>query len=235
MKHLIITLIVMVGSIAWAKTESVRDGATANCEKCLENGNKTADKIRGLRTAISADQSYKDIYNYNARTKNQNNCEKFASESGWGIWGKTVIGTLNANDFPNIMEGTKDLRSACPAYSALSETEKKSVWVAIINTMAMGESTCGLNNHARGPNGSLIGLLQLHVGREASYSSGCRRGDGNRPETNLKCGLNMIEDQMRRNDSLFARSSYWDVLRPQARSQKYLKIKAALKSLAICK
>ena len=30
MKHLIITLIVMVGSIAWAKTESVRDGATAN-------------------------------------------------------------------------------------------------------------------------------------------------------------------------------------------------------------
>lgn len=235
MKFLFITLMVILSSVSWAKTASVRDGAQTGCDKCLESRNQTADQVRGLRSAVQTDQSYIDIFNYNDKHGNASQCSKFASQNGWGEWGKSIINTLNSNDFPNLMEGSRDLRAVCPAYGSLSDAEKKSIWIAILNTMAAGESTCGLNNHARGPNGSLIGLLQLHVGREDKYAEGCRRGDGNRPETNLSCSLKMIEGQMRRHDSLFARNSYWDVLRPQARSQKYRKIQNTIRSLKICK
>lgn len=236
MKQLFITLLIIAGSIsAEARTATARDGAQGNCSTCMEAKENTASQLRGLRSAINADQSYKDLYNQNRKSGNHNVCSKFASESGWGEWGQSIIKTLNSNEFPNLFEGSSDLRAACPAYNSLSESEKKSVWITIINTMAIGESTCGVNNHAQGPNGRLVGLLQLHVGREQAYDDGCKRGDGNRPETNMKCALHMIEGQMRRSGELFSRKSYWDVLRPQARSQKFQKIKNAVRSLSICK
>lgn len=247
MKRLLFTLaFLLTATQASAKVSTSggslyqRDGAAAPCTSasCMGASSETVDQLRQLRSSVGGDQSYLDLFRYNQTRNLGQECSSFVSETGLGKWGKSISKNLNANDFAYLFEGTDDLRKVCPSYGSLKSSEKKIIWIAIINVMAIGESTCGTDprmNRAQGPNGRLAGVIQLHSGKEQNYSGGCNKGDSKTPETTLNCTLHMMDDQLRRDGKLFSRKSYWDVLRPQGRGQKYLEIQKVVRGLSICK
>ncbi|UXR63918.1 hypothetical protein EZJ49_12670 [Bdellovibrio bacteriovorus] len=249
MKRLIFTFafsLVAVNAAAKVSTTGgtlyQRDGAAAPCTSasCLSgtSSSSTVDQLRQLRSSVGGDQSPLDLFEYNKGRKQEANCSNFVTENGLGKWGKSISRNLNANDYSYLFEGTDDLRLICPSYSSLKNSEKKIIWISIINVMSIGESTCGTDprmNRAQGPNGRLAGVIQLHSGKEHKYSPGCNKGDSKTPETTFSCTLHMMDDQLRREGKLFSRKSYWDVLRPQGVGQKFKEIKKVIGQLSICK
>lgn len=162
-------------------------------------------------------------------------CDNFASEEAFGKWGQIIMKELRSNANQALLNGSSDLSAICPKYSSFSLDDRLNLWVLIVNAIAFYESSCNSSITARGPNGRLVGLLQLHSGKEDVYAPACKKGDGNTPAGTFRCGLSMLNTQLERGEPLFSRRSYWDVLRPQARSQKYKQIKTAIKSYPACK
>lgn len=238
------TVLILTLLLIWSATSNanssrsnpVRDGS-ATCADCSAKKDSTVEQLRGIRNSISGNTSSLEIYNYNLNRGEDLNlhCSNFVTDKGPGPWGKKILQTLNPELQPYLFAGTDDLERACPGYDSLEDKEKKYIWLAIINVMAIGESTCGLFQSAQGPNGRLVGIIHLHSGMEHQYSQGCNRGDGRRPESTFRCTLAMMDDQLRRDGALFSRRSYWDVLRPQAASQKYREIAKVLKGLSVCR
>lgn len=146
-------------------------------------------------------------------------CSKFATPSGFGAWGEVIVDELMRGRGAALMEGTDDLRRACPNYDRLGTREKTYVWVKVFASMSFLESSCeptaGLRTEVQGPNGSLAGLLQLHKDREGRYAGGCRNQDSLNPLKTLRCGISMLDRQIEKTSSLFSKASYWGVLRPQ--------------------
>jgi|GEM_PF-2022413 len=237
MKTLFIVTAIMLSSFsAWAKTHSTTQRLQAGtCVECSSASNQAAEQLRNIRNTITADASVEDIFSINERMNFADRCENFADEDGLGKWGNTIVTEMHRERYSQLYEGTADLRAICPGFSTLNDNGKELVWVMIINAMVHLESSCQKGETAKGPNGTLIGLLQLHKGREGRYAQGCRNGDGNTPEGSMRCGLAMLNKQLANDDALFSRKSYWDVLRPQARSQKYKRVQAAVRKLSICK
>ncbi|AHZ86612.1 hypothetical protein AB1A81_06425 [Bdellovibrio bacteriovorus] len=253
MRQFLTALIIFaLGLPAIAETRKTlrSDGVRGVCLGCEDRGDRSVDQIRALRTTVGGDQSYKDIYRYNYNKQKDRKvaevCSNFATDSGYGPLGRHVMNILNEREYPNLFDGTPDLVSLCPAFPQLGPEEKKVVFVAIMNVMALGESTCGAGPHtARGPNGTAVGLLQLHRGKEGSYESdhrhghgpeiGCKNGDGEKPESSLKCGLHLLDMQFAGKGELFSRSSHWEVLRPQGRKQKFKWTKKIVSGLSVCK
>lgn len=216
------------------------DGSGASCTGCLDARDSTVDQLRQLRSTVGGDTSYAAIYGYNLNRSQElaRACSKFATEDGPGPWARSIKSFMTREEFPYLLDGTDDLHRICPAYTSLRDSEKEVVWVAVLNVMTIGESTCGTDpmmNRKRGPNGRLYGEMQLHSGREHTYSPGCKKGDSKTAASSFRCTLHMLDDQLRREGKLFSRKSYWDVLRPQARSQKYKAIKTIIAGLPICK
>jgi hypothetical protein len=116
----------------------------------------------------------------------------------------------------------------------LSDEDKKGLWILIISAMTHYESSCIYTGKAKGPNGIAAGLLQLHRGKEARYSRGCRNGDSGSAERSLICGISMINDQIEEGRPLFSPNSYWEVLRPTGRSKKAKKIMAVIGQYPAC-
>lgn len=162
-------------------------------------------------------------------------CESFATVQDMGKWGELILTEMKRNRYSELYRGASDLSDVCPNFNSMNDEGREVVWVMVVNAMAHLESSCTLGIPARGPNGALIGLLQLHNGSEHKYAKYCKKGDGKTAEGTFRCGLSMLEGQLSRDNALFSRKSYWDVLRPQAKSRKYLKIQKALKNLSICK
>lgn len=161
-------------------------------------------------------------------------CDKFTSDGEFGKWSGIIEQELVRGENNALIQGSSDLRALCPGYDALDLEERQNVWVLIVNAMAFYESSCNQTSHAQGPNGPLIGLLQLHRGDEDFYAPNCRRGDGNTPSGTFRCGLSMLNSQLMRQEPLFSTRSYWDVLRPQGNSKKAQKIEQAIRSLPFC-
>lgn len=253
MRQFLTALIIFaLGLPTFAETRKTlrSDGARGICLGCEDRGDKSVDQIRALRSTVGGDQSYKDIYRYNYNKQRDHKvaeaCSEFATPNGYGPWAKEVFKILNPQEFPNLFDGTSDLVSICPAFPQLGPEEKKIVFVAIMNVMTLGESTCGNGPHtAKGPNGTAAGILQLHRGKEASYESegrhghgpeiGCKNGDSEKPERSLYCGLHLLDMQFAGKGELFSRSSHWEVLRPQGRKQKHKWTKNIVSGLTICK
>jgi hypothetical protein len=175
-----------------------------------------------------------DISNIYGKMKWGDVCENFVSETDFGKWGNMIKNELNANSYPDIIKGSPDLSKYCPSYSSLSALDRENVWVLILNSIAFYESSCDDKKTARGPNGRLKGLLQLHVGREQLYAPNCKKGDGKSPQGTFRCGISMLNGQLDRGENLFSRKSYWDVLRPQGASQKYKKIMRIISGYPLC-
>lgn len=242
MKALVIaTTILLFSSIGWSLNlgdlESVRpfQGAGGPCYACKSLGNSTAESLRSVRNTITSQSSVNEIFNTNEVMNFADKCEGFADEEGLGKWGQAIVDELHKNRYEALYAGTDDLKAICPGFSSLNDNSKELVWVMIINAMVHLESSCDKTETARGPNGGLIGLLQLHLNRENVYANGCTRGDGKTPNGTFRCGLAMLNKQLTNDEALFSRKSYWDVLRPQARSQKFRKVQAAVRKLSICK
>lgn len=165
-----------------------------------------------------------------------NSCESFSSEKGYGFWGKFVAQELsNYNRYRDLIEGTDDLVDLCPRYPYMRREDRYNVWVMILLNMAYYESSCEIKNTAKGPNGQAAGLLQLHGGQEYKYSKGCQQGDATSAGGSIRCSLNMLNDQSRRDGKLFSSKSYWEVLRPKGRSNKAYLIQASIVGFQPCR
>ncbi|WP_413944400.1 hypothetical protein [Bdellovibrio sp. HCB-162] len=234
MKTLIMTFaLVLSGASAEAKISSRLEGNT--CIECSSASNRAAQQLRDIRNTITSDAKVEDIFSINEKMNFADKCENFADDDGLGRWGTTIVNELHRERYAELYEGTADIKAVCPAFATLNDNAKELVWVMVINAMVHLESSCQKGETAKGPNGTLIGLMQLHKGRESVYAKGCRNGDGNSPDTTFRCGLSMLNKQLANDDALFSRKSYWDVLRPQARSQKYKKVQSAVRKLSFCK
>ncbi|WP_413560912.1 hypothetical protein [Bdellovibrio sp. HCB209] len=156
-------------------------------------------------------------------------CKSVVNEEEEGRYYKAVERAFQKNEFPMLTAGTKDLIAACPKYSTLSQKEKEEVWTTILGSMAFYESTCRqLGARQGGPNGSLGGPFQLHVGKERNYGKLCRSGDATTTDANrfIPCVLSMLEGYMKKQESkgstvkLFpprgAGATYWEVLQSDA-------------------
>ncbi|HWU42614.1 MAG TPA: hypothetical protein VN132_04215 [Bdellovibrio sp.] len=192
-----------------------------------------------ISPAIKASQeiSVGDFLNVGDELEWGDACENFASEDEFGKWAGMIMKELRKDGHEALIQGSDDLLKVCPNYSRLDIEGQRNVWVLIVNAMAFYESTCRDDAKGRGPNGKLIGLLQLHAGKEDLYvkSGLCQKGDGKTPQGTFRCGLAMMNEQLERGEGLFSRRSYWDVLRPQATEQKYKKIQKALRAYPLCK
>lgn len=223
----------MLGTQAEAtKHSSAQAGTCTSCSTAQKNAQQ---QLRDIRNTITAQEKVEDMIDVTEIMTFADRCDNFIDSDGLGSWGRTIAEEMRKERYENLYHATPDLLSVCPAFNSLNDNGKEMVWVMIINTMVHLESSCTKSVTARGPNGTLKGLLQLHKGREQVYAEGCRRGDADSPATTFRCGLSMLDKQMATQDALFSRKSYWDVLRPQARSQKYKKVKKAVSNLAFCK
>lgn len=164
-----------------------------------------------------------------------NRCEGFVSRNTMGPLGEHIIRSLNRARYPELYRGTKDFKKVCPNFENLRDTEKDYVWVMFMTAVSFFESTCSTQASAPGPNGVAQGLMQLHLNRENYYSDGCLRGDSLKPYLTLSCSLSMLNDQIRREQEVFNQLSYWEVLRPQAPSDKAKSIAWAMMLFSLCK
>lgn len=142
-------------------------------------------------------------------------CTNFFDEKGnMGAWGQSVFASLDKPELRFLTDETKasDLKTMCPAYSKFDRETKRKLVTYFIASVAMSESGCNPRIRARGPNGVLAGLLQLHLGRERAY--GCGPTQSLNPISNLSCGLTMLQNQVTKYGNLFVPrgKTYWQVL-----------------------
>lgn len=155
-------------------------------------------------------------------------CNKFSEGTELGQWGQIIRKQFMTQNYQHLIQGSTDIKSSCPQYQKMSKASKANFWVLVLNAMTNYESTCNEKATAQGPNGTLKGLMQLHLGAETEYSDECKKGDSKTAEATFSCSLAMLDQQIASDKALFSTSSYWDVLRPQAKSKKALKIKKAI-------
>jgi hypothetical protein len=142
-----------------------------------------------------------------------------------------------------IKRGDADLVRLCPNYTNMNDAGKANVFLIIMTAMAFEESTCNNNITARGPNGTLKGLFQLHLGKEASYGPECDNFDSRTPEGSIMCSLSIINKQMGQGNLFRQQSNHWDVLRPKRwvkatrkyiNNPSYAQIRSAISDFAPC-
>lgn len=200
----------------------------SHCETCIvqtPSGPRMKNNISFVAT---------NIEQINSKLDWGKKCESFVDDAKLGQWAKSIRDVYMNNEFTHLNNGAQDIHRLCPTYDEMKPTDKANFWVLVINAMSHYESTCNKAETAKGPNGSLIGLLQLHVGKEGVYSKGCKNGDGKTAEGTFRCALSMINDQLRRDKNLFSNKSYWDVLRPKAASQRVPRISKAISTYTPC-
>lgn len=229
-------------SFDYSEADTYYNSAQTGCFECQsassgynnQNQYQTQNNELKQTTAEIINNLSKSIVTINSKFNFSDSCHSFAQSSKFGKWGSYIIEEMRANDFDELYRGTSDIVKVCPAFPQMEDGEKEALWVLIINAMSNFESSCDPGEKGYGPNGSLIGLLQLHRGKENKYSHGCQKLDGKSPRDTFRCGLSMLNDQIQRDGLLFSPNSYWDVLRPAGLDHKSRKIRAAIKAYEAC-
>ncbi len=116
----------------------------------------------------------------------------------------------------------------CPKFNSMSSKNKKLFWNVFMASMSASESSHNPKGFydEQGTYDS-YGLLQIDATNSRAH--GCVKHDGSKPEggkygrsgggdmyepqTNLRCGLYILRNQLRKSGSLFYGKSYWAVLR----------------------
>jgi hypothetical protein len=116
----------------------------------------------------------------------------------------------------------------CPKFNSMSEKNKKLFWNVFMASMSASESSHNPKGFydEKGTYDS-YGLLQIDATNSRTH--GCVKHDGTKPaggkygksgggdmydpETNLRCGLYILRNQLRKSGQLFYGKSYWAVLR----------------------
>ena len=247
MKTLVVSLCLVAGSLVQAHNAHASLGSYDSMELDSKQANfidirssyqmqqLNRELLENLYKVEVSDAGSESVARVNDMLNFAGKCDSFATLKDMGQWGTLILNEMKRTHYTELYRGAPDLTNACPNFSSMNDEGREVVWVMVVNAMAHLESSCTLGIPAKGPNGALIGLLQLHNGAEQKYAKYCKKGDGKTAEGTFRCGLSMLEGQLSRDNALFSRKSYWDVLRPQAKTQKYLKIQKALKNLSICK
>lgn len=176
-------------------------------------------------------------------SKSASVCSQFITSSGSGSVGKRVMNDVDTAQL--MMRGPNDLQTFCPKYPSLSDENQRKVWLLVMTVMSFLESSCNSSITAKGPNGTLRGLFQLHAGKEHQYTKSrrCQRNGSTTNDGSVVCTVGMLDDQMARASKLFSNDSYWGVLRPKGephprkKGQRVMKtrvIQDALVALPLC-
>ncbi|WP_347356475.1 hypothetical protein [Bdellovibrio sp.] len=222
---ILVAATILYSSTAPATRGGTEAGVCTDCFVTTPAGPRMKDNMQFVATVLTG---------INKKFAWGPKCESFASGTELGQWGHYIREDYMKGSFPNLEKGSPDIYRACPTYTMMKPTDKANFWVLVFNAMANYESTCIKTAPAQGPNGRLYGLMQLHVGREGGYAKECRNGDSKTPSDTFTCTLSMLDGQLRRDNALFSRKSYWDVLRPQAASGKAKKIAKSIEAYTPC-
>lgn len=157
-------------------------------------------------------------------------------------WSKQISEDLNDPDLEELM--TAKLKSDelqalnCPNFNSMSSNNKKHFWNIFMATMSSTASGHNPQSYydERGSNDS-YGLLMIDAPNSRAH--GCRKLDGSKPHggksergsgedmyepsTNLRCGMYILRNQIRKSGSLFYRNSYWGMLRTNGHGQEGFK------------
>ncbi len=236
-----LTFMIALNFAFFAKAATTTSEAS-NCAECSQvptNLDDQAAIARALRNSVVGGSEAQGVSDISTRMNWADTCSKFADGNSYGPWGLTVIKELETNKYDDLIRGSADLKQLCPGYQQMNRDAKNGMWVAIFAAMANHESSCREKPPLHGgPNGTLVGLMQLDKGKERSYSpSGCKNGDGSTAKGSLRCTMSMLNDQLGRGSNLFAKSgqTYWEVLQVTSRKKIYREIKNAIQSYALCK
>ena len=231
--------------ILLSATQALADGLTSeseasNCIECsmpASSLDKSASDGGELRNAVVTGNEAQAVGDVSNKMNWSNGCGKYVTGSSYGKWGQQITAALDSNQYDEMMRGSSDIKQLCPGYDQLSREGKQGLWVVILAAMANHESSCRINPPLHGgPNGTLVGLYQLHNGHEHLYSpAGCRNGDGKGGESSIRCTMSMLNDQMGREGKLFSNKAYWEVLHPGSPKKIYLEIQQNVRSYGLCK
>jgi len=157
-------------------------------------------------------------------------------------WSQQINDDLNDPDLDELM--TVKLRNDelknlnCPKFNSMSSKNKKLFWNVFMASMSASESSHNTKGFydEKGTYDS-YGLLQIDATNSRAH--GCRKHDGSKPQggkygkgaggdmydarTNLRCGMYILRNQLRRSGSLFYKKSYWAVLRTSRPGHKRFK------------
>ncbi len=168
-----------------------------------------------------------DFYKFGA------NCSKFIMSDGeYGSWGLVISKYLNEEPGAEVFfqdelfdEKNIDL-NACPNWKSLDKKEREHFWVWVMAAIAYKESACKekIKGESIHVGQHAMGLLQLdsHSDNLTWRGENCKAKTILTPETNLRCGLDIMEELMKGKEGLYRSSgalwgrksnSFWAELR----------------------
>lgn len=181
--------------------------------------------------------------------ENKADCSKFVTNNGsLGLHGKIIydhLGKVSKSKY--LSSNLPGMAEICPKWGNLSTEQRKVFWVWFFAAIAWKESTCNekaINKAASG--GTAVGYLQLNEKTSArkwrggESGSSCGAPDVHRADSNLKCGVEIFNEQLRGREGLYegngqlsgkGSNSYWQDLRGPGKN----KIKAMVKTYPLCK
>jgi len=147
-------------------------------------------------------------------------------------WIKAIQTDIQDNDLDELLTRKLDKKEVtklkCSNYSSLNEEDRKKFWIIFMTGISAAE--CNYNPkcfYAEPGTNDSYGLLQIDAPNSRAH--GCVKRDGSRPkggkegrkqggdmynpEVNLRCGMYIVRNQLRRSGELFYKKSYWAVLR----------------------
>jgi len=165
-----------------------------------------------------------------------NSCQEYIRMDGqFGSIGKAILKSIGEHNVPHLFaDDIGDLKPApkriCPNYENFTPDEKSDFIVYYATVIGMAESSCVSRQKAKGPNGTLVGQWQLHLGKTHLYAGGvCKKINPLIGEQNVVCGLKMLNyytglDENRKKE-LFYSKNYWETMHyPRPSAKKALKL-----------
>jgi hypothetical protein len=119
-----------------------------------------------------------------------------------------------------LLEGSHDIKIACPKWQNLSDDDRKDFYVALVTSMALAESSCNNRNNGDAVNGTGFGLFQGTKFRT--------------PAQGAKWVMQVIHRQVSQSGLLFwpdSKHNYWAVLNPELHAGK---VKKMLNQIPAC-
>lgn len=173
----------------------------------------------------------------------------------WSTIAMQVIQTEAAND---LMRGADDIASFCPRYDSLNNTERANFWGLLVSAIVKHESDFDPLSRMAEPSLGIDpvtkqtvhseGLMQMSYG-DRSMSSACEfdwatdrslppkdpRKSILSPERNLRCGINILAQQIRKYGKISIKSgAYWSVLIPNGAHSEVKNIQAVTMTMPGC-
>jgi len=181
--------------------------------------------IKGVKKKIISEipQKSKVINLINAANGFSVSCQEYIQKDGqFGTIGKAILKNINListpilfhNDIGDLIPVPKKL---CPNYSTFSQAEKVDFMIYYGAAIAMAESSCNSHIRAKGPNGTLVGQWQLHLGKTHAYANGvCGKINPSIGEQNTVCGLKMLNYYTgipsNSKKEFFYKGNYWETM-----------------------